>query len=94
MGRVREQDKDSGLVERSWVRLSKRHGKLTEHTLEGQPVEAAFLDGEGHPRHVTGPVRRDDAGVLVVESWADCIRRQTPVTRDANVTVISRKPSQ
>jgi len=79
-GDVQPQDKDSGLVERSWVRTHGKRGRLTERTLEGEHVEATFLDHHGHLQHAAGPVRRSDAGELVIESWADGVRSQTPVT--------------
>ncbi len=91
---VQPQDRDSGLVARSWVRRSARRGELTEKALIGEQVEAAFLDGHGHLQHAAGTVRRNDSGELVVESWADGVRRETFVTRDANVNVLSRKPSR
>ncbi len=94
MGEVQPQDRDSGLVERSWVRRGGRHGELTEHTLEGKQVEASFFDRNGHVRHAAGLVRRDDAGGLIVESWADGVRSRTAVTRDAGVTVTRREPSR
>jgi uncharacterized protein YycO len=90
-GEVQPQDKDSGLVERSWVRTHRKGGQLTERTREGQEVEATFQNRHGHVQHAAGTVRRSDAGELVVESWADGVRTQTPVTRDANVDVIGRK---
>ncbi|SRR5579883_2326185 len=91
---VQPQDRDSGLVERSWVRRSRWGGELTEKPLIGEQVEATFLDGDGQLKHAAGIVRRGEDGVLSVESWADGVRRRTPVTRDANVSVLSRKPSR
>lgn len=91
---IRPQDRDSGLVERSWVRRSRRRGELTEEPLIGEQVEATFLDRAGHLQHASGTVRRNDAGGLVLESWAEGVRRQTFVTRDANVNVLSREPSR
>lgn len=91
---VQPQDRESGLVERSWVRRSRRRGELTEKPLIGERVEAIFLDRDGQVQHAAGIVRRDEDGVLAVESWADGIRRRTPVTRDANVNVLSRRPSR
>jgi hypothetical protein len=91
---VQPQDRDSGLVERSWVRRSRRHGELTERTLEGKHVEVTFLDRNGHLQQEAGMVRRNDAGELVLESWADGVRRQTHVTRDASVNVPGREPSR
>ena len=90
-GDVKPQDKDSGLVERSWVRRSKRRGEFTERTREGEHVEATFLDRRGHMQHVAGVVRRNEAGELVVvESLAGGVSKDTAVTRDANVTVKGR----
>ena len=90
MGEVKPQDKDSGLVERSWV----RDLGYSERTLEGEQVEATILASPGNLfgglRHVAGTVCRNDAGELVVESWADGIRQETAVTRDANVDVKAR----
>ncbi len=86
-GDAQPQDEASGLVEREWVRLTRRRGKLTERTREGQTVEATFLDPHGGLHHAAGTVRRNDAGELIVESWADGIRRQSPVPRDASVDV-------
>jgi hypothetical protein len=85
MGDVKEQDKESGLVERIWTRRSKRRGGLTERTLEGEPVEATFLDPQGGLHHAAGMVRRNGAGTLVIESWADGVRQETAVPRDASV---------
>jgi hypothetical protein len=94
MGEMKPWDEKSGLVERSWER--KQHGEkagvLTEETLEGEQVEATFLDRDGHLRREAGLVRRNDVGVLVVESWAEGVQKQTPVTRHANVDVLSRRP--
>jgi hypothetical protein len=90
-GEVQEQDKDSGLVERSWVRTTRRRGELTERTLEGEQVTARFLDRHGHSRDAAGTVRRNDAGELVIESWAEGARRETAVPRDASVDVIGRR---
>ena len=90
MGEVKEQDDRSGLVEREWVRRTKRRGELTERTLEGEQVEATFLDPQGGMHHAVGRVRRNEAGELTVESWTDGIRQQTPVPRDATVTVKDR----
>ena len=87
-GEVQPQDKDSGLVERSWVRTSKRGGVLTERPRTGQHVEATFIGTHGHFQQVAGTVTRNDAGTLVVESWADGIRRETAVPLDAQVDVI------
>lgn len=90
-GEVQPQDKDSGLVERSWVRRSKRRGELTERTLEGEPVKVEFMDPQGHVQHASGIVQRSEAGELVVvESLAGGGRKETAVTRDANVERLSR----
>jgi hypothetical protein len=86
-GEMTPKDKDSGLVTRSWVRTHGKRGELTERTLEGEQVEATFLDRQGHMKHAAGPVRRNDAGELVVENWADGVRSETAVPRDANVDV-------
>jgi len=67
MGEVKEQDAGSGLVERNWVRHGKRRGELTEQTLEGEHVEATFLDRHGGLHHAAGTVRRNETGELVVE---------------------------
>jgi hypothetical protein len=83
-------DENSGLVEWTWQRRSKQGGTLTTRTLEGEPVEATFLAPRGGLQSVTGTVTRNDAGELVVESWADGVRSQTAVPRDANVMVKSR----
>ena len=90
-GEVQPQDNDSGLVERSWTRRSRRRGEFTERTLEGEHVEAAFLDRHGHLQHAAGTVRRSDAGELVVvESLRGGGRKETAVSRNANVERISR----
>lgn len=91
---VQPQDRDSGPVERSWVRRSGQRGELTEKTQIGEQVEATFLDRDGNVQHAAGIVRRREDGVLAVESWADGVRSRTPVTRDANVNVLSRRPSR
>lgn len=89
-GQLEPQDGASGLVERRWERKSSWAGALTERTLEGEHVEATFVDRHGHVQHAAGIVRRNHAGELVVESWAENVRKQTPVTRDANVDVRAR----
>jgi hypothetical protein len=89
-GEVRPQDKGSALVEKEWVRRTRRRGELTERTLEGEQVEATFLDQHGQLRHLAGTVRRNEAGELVVESWADGVQKETAVPRDASVTRGSR----
>jgi hypothetical protein len=85
-GDMQPQDEDSGLVQREWVRRTRRRGELTWRTL----VEATFLDERGGLHHAAGTVRRNDAGELVVESRADGIRRQTAVPRGASVTIRGR----
>ena len=85
-----EGDKDSGLVERSWVRTHRKGGRLTERPMLGHEVEARFLDRHGRLQHATGTVRRNEAGELVVESWTDNVRSETPVPRDASVDVKGR----
>jgi hypothetical protein len=78
---VKLQDKDSGLVERKWRRTSRRSGVLTERTMEGEPVRAAWLE-RGIMKRAAGIVRRNDAGELVVRRDDSS---ETPVPRDANV---------
>ncbi len=78
---VQPQDQDSGLVERQWRRTSGRGGKLTERTLEGEPVRAAWLD-RGIVKRAAGIVRRNDAGELVIKGDDGS---ETAVPRDANV---------
>lgn len=80
-------DDESALVERTWVRRSKRGGELTERPMTGREVEATFLDDHGGLHRVSGSVRRNEAGELVVESWADGVRSETTVSRDASVTI-------
>jgi hypothetical protein len=98
MADVQPQDKDSGLVWREVVRQRTPRGLgrgvLTEKTMEGEQVEAKFFDKCGHVQHVIGEVLRNASGELVVESWAEGIRKETFVTRDANVDVLNRKPSR
>jgi hypothetical protein len=90
-GEVQPQDQDSGLVQRKWQRVGRRAGVLTERTLEGETVKAAWLDGQGQVRRAAGKVIRNEAGQLAIETWADGIRRETTVTRDANVDRIGRE---
>ena len=90
-GEVQPQDQDSGLVEREWKRVGRRAGVLTERTLEGKDVKAAWLDGQGQVQRAAGKVIRNEAGQLAIETWADGIRRETTVTRDANVDRIGRE---
>jgi hypothetical protein len=87
---VQPQDKDSGLVERKWVRENRKAGVYTERTMEGEQVKAAWLDQQGHVQRAAGKVVRTDAGELAVESWADGVRQETAVSRDANVDVKRR----
>ena len=89
-GEVRPHDKDSGLVERSWARTSRKGGTLTERTLEGETVTARFIGPHGGVERAEGKVVRTESGELAVESWADGIRRQTAVPRDASVDRTSR----
>ena len=88
---VKPEDEKSGLVERSWQRKNRRGGVLTERTLEGEEVKAAWLDGQGHIQRAAGKVMRNESGELVVESWAKGVRQETPVSRDANVDVKHRQ---
>jgi hypothetical protein len=53
-------------------------------------VEAAWLDSQGQVQRIAGEVKRNEAGRLVVERWADGIRRATEVPRDASVDRIAR----
>jgi hypothetical protein len=88
---VQPQDQDSGLVERKWQRKNRRGGMLTERTLEGKDVKVAWLDRQGHLQRAAGKVIRNADGELVVESWADSVRQETPVGRDANVDVKAKR---
>lgn len=90
MGETKPGDETSGLVEREWVRLSKRGGELTKRTLEGERVKATWQDRHGHMQHAEGTVIRTDAGELAIESRADGVRHG--VTRDANVDVLPGRP--
>jgi hypothetical protein len=85
------QDQDSGLVERAWVRTSRRAGQLTERTREGETVAAAWIDRQGHLRRAAGTVIRNGSGELVIESWAEGVRKETAVPRDANVDIKRRR---
>jgi hypothetical protein len=87
-GEVQPQDQASGLVARSWQRRTRRQGDLTERTLEGEEVKAAWLDGQGQVRRAAGKVIRNEAGALAIESRADQVRQETEVPRDASVDVI------
>jgi hypothetical protein len=84
------QNQGSGLVERTWVRTSRRAGQLTERTREGETVAAAWIDRQGHLRRAAGTVIRNDAGELVIESRADGVRQEAAVPRDANVDAVRR----
>jgi hypothetical protein len=57
-GEVQEQDKDSALANWECVRRTKRRGGLTGRTLEGEQVEATYVDRDGHVQHAAGMVRR------------------------------------
>ena len=89
-GDVQPQDENSGLVERKWARKDRKPGVYTERTLEGDEVRAAWLDQQGHVQRTAGKVVRTSTGELAVESWADGVRQETPVSRDANVDVKRR----
>ncbi|APW58616.1 hypothetical protein [Paludisphaera borealis] len=82
---VQPQDKDSGLVRREWVRKSGKGGEMTERTLVGERVKAAWMDQEGQIQHAAGKVIRNESGELAVESQADGIRKETTVPRDSMV---------
>jgi hypothetical protein len=90
-GEAQPQDKHSPLVEREWVRMTRRGGKQTERPMIGQEVTATFVDPPGDlfgvVRTVSGIVRRNRAGKLVIGSDDGT---ETPVPRDANVTVRGR----
>ena len=84
---VQPQDKDSGLVERAWMSVvGRRRGVVTERPMIGQEVTATFLASPGDlfdgVRRVSGIVRRNDAGELVVRGDDGS---EIPVPRDANV---------
>jgi hypothetical protein len=84
-------DTDSGLVYRLWTRLSRKKTQLTEESLEGQDVRAAFLDEGGGVVRVEGTVARDAEGRLVVKSWVEHVGgkpTETRVPRDSIVYVI------
>jgi hypothetical protein len=81
------QDERNALVDREWTRIvGQRRGKLTERPMIGQEVTATFPNQPGDLfgglRRVSGTVRRNDAGELVVRSDDGT---ETPVPRDANV---------
>jgi hypothetical protein len=82
------------LVEREWIRTHAKGGELTERTLEGKDVKAEFLDRQDRLRQAEGTVRRNDTGELVIESWADGVRQETAVSRNANVDELAESPSQ
>ncbi len=92
MGDMQPGDETSGLVKWTWERKHRKDkaGELTAETLEGKQVTATWQDLEGHIHHAEGEVVRTGAGELAIESRAGRVRRQTPVTRNANVDVISR----
>jgi hypothetical protein len=80
---VQPQDKDSGLVEREWRSVAgRRRGVVTERPMIGRRVEATYLDPHGGLHQVSGIVRRNEAGELVVRGDDGT---ETPVPRDANV---------
>jgi hypothetical protein len=81
-------DAESGLVAREWVRTTAKSGRMTETSLEGSEVTAAFIEPEvGGLVKVAGTVVRDDDGQLVIRTWSERMgRTETPVPRDANVT--------
>jgi hypothetical protein len=64
---------------------------LTERTLEGEEVKAAWLGPNGHLQRAAGKVLRSESGELVVESWAEGVRQESAVPRDANVDVKRRQ---
>lgn len=81
------QDEQSALVEREWTRIvGQRRGKLTERPMIGQEVTATFPNQPGNLygglRRVSGTVRRNEAGELVIRSDDGS---ETPVPPDANV---------
>jgi len=82
---VQPQDRDSGLVERVWTRKIRGKGEITERTLEGEQVKAAWMDRDGQLHHAAGTVIRNAAGELVVESWAGDERQETAVPRESMV---------
>ena len=95
---IQPQDHDSALVDRTWTRAvgkngkPARHGLMTEEPLTGKEVTASWIDPlAGGVRHVAGTVRRNDAGRLVIESWAEGVRRETEVPRDASVDIIGHR---
>jgi hypothetical protein len=84
---VQPQDERSGLVEREWTRIvGQRRGTLITRPMIGEEVTATFLASPGKLfgglRRVSGTVRRNDAGELVIRSDD---ATETPVPRDANV---------
>jgi hypothetical protein len=86
---LQPQDQSSGLVERSWQRKN-RGGVSTERTMEGQHVKAAWLDETGQVQRAAGQVVRNEDGQLVLESFADGVRSESAVPRDANVDLTRR----
>jgi hypothetical protein len=82
-GATMPQDEHSALVEREWTRIvGERRGTLTERPMIGQEVTATFLDPHGGLHHVSGTVRRNEAGELVINSANGS---ETAIPRDANV---------
>jgi hypothetical protein len=66
---VQPQDESSALVDREWTRtVGQRRGKLTERTMEGEPVRAAWLD-RGILKQAAGIVTRNDVGELVIKAF-------------------------
>lgn len=102
MGDVQPQDEGSGLVKAEWVPRVRPDGKrrraspgdLRRWTLEGEQVEATWLDRHGGPHRVAGTVSRNAARELVVVCEADGMRQETPVPRDANVDVLPRQQTR
>jgi hypothetical protein len=95
---AQQQDHDSGLVNRTWTRTIGKNGKpgrrgvMTEEPLTCKEVAASWIDPHaGGVRRVAGKVRRNDAGRLVIESWAEGVRRETEVPRDASVDLTGRR---
>jgi hypothetical protein len=92
---AQQQDHDSGLVNRTWTRTVGKNGKpgkrgvITEEPLTGKGVTASWIDPQaGGVHRAAGTVCRNDAGRLVIESWAEGVRRETEVPRDASVDIV------
>ena len=65
---------------------------MTEEALTGKEVNAAWLDPKTRDiQRVTGTVSRNGAGRLVIESWAEGVRQETEVPRDANIDIVGRR---